>query len=266
MTNSPLPLPVSGAWLSSGSFMDHHVPQYGPQSPPQSPLGMVNPGLNSASWQMAAIASAAAASGGRLPLAHSNLVGAGGLPGHQMRPFMYSGGRFAGSHTQLPPSAITDPVLRFKLLSEVVMRDGNGSIVADISHLTVRADHFYSCFASTVRDYKVLFGGDRRCSDSHTLTAERTFSHCVSCIHSSKLLPSLLVIGTEDGSIFTWDLKRGGNNSVPVPVHEAEEVSVLISHRHAHLLSLTPPSLTHTHAHPYSLPCLFFPNCLYTLL
>ena len=116
-----------------------------------------------------------------------------------------------------------DPVLKFSLLSEVIIRqDGHeGLPVADISQLAARADHFYISSSSFVRDYKILFGGNRSYQNSSVLMEKANFSYNVTCLHCSGQQPSLLVVGTELGNVFIWDLKKG-YHGVVTPVHIAE--------------------------------------------
>jgi len=119
-----------------------------------------------------------------------------------------------------------DPVLKFSLLSEVIIRqDGHeGLPVADISQLAARADHFYISSSSFVRDYKILFGGNRSYQNSSVLMEKANFSYNVTCLHCSGQQPSLLVVGTELGNVFIWDLKKG-YHGVVTPVHIAEVAS-----------------------------------------
>lgn len=185
-------------------------------SPPQSPAQVQSP-VSPTTWQMAM---------GSRPLLFPLPRGGLPMPGQQSfyRPML--GPRFFPSPQQSMLPNFQDPVLRFKLLSEVTVRDSSNTVVTSLSHLTVRADHFYLSFKNIVRDYKVLFGGERHYSDSHVLTAEQQFQKNVTCLHSSKLTPSLVIVGMKDGSIFTWDLKRGGMNSILLPVHETEPATV----------------------------------------
>ena len=136
---------------------------------------------------------------------------------------------------------VHDPGLRFKLLSEVVFQDSSNAPSLELSQMVVRADHFYASFGTFVRDYKVLFGGDRKNSETHVLTSEQKFEWPVSCLHCSKLMPSLVVVGMENGSIFVWDLKKGGSNSILLPVHETDPACVSYS------ILIFSHTCTHTH-------------------
>ena len=113
----------------------------------------------------------------------------------------------------LPPGAFTpiaDPILKFFLLADVtlVLPGDHSQVVSKISQLATRADHFYVSFNVHICDYKVLFGGNRPHQKSFSLIECRTFLEAITCVHSSKTQQSLLVIGTELGCIYTWDVKR----------------------------------------------------------
>ena len=146
-----------------------------------------------------------------------------------------SGGRMPGNVPLLPtvpfPSTlpVPDPVLKFSLLSEVAISqdDQEGLPVADISQLATRADHFYISFGPVVRDYKILFGGNRPYQESSVLVERTNFRFNVSCLHCSRQQPSLLVIGTEMGNVFMWDLKKGVHGIVTL-VHSAEVRQLII--------------------------------------
>ena len=146
-----------------------------------------------------------------------------------LRPPM-SGGRMPGNVPLLPTvpfpttlPVLPDPVLKFSLLSEVAIThdDQEGLPLADISQLATRADHFYISFGPVVRDYKILFGGNRPYQDSSVLVETTNFRFNVSCLHCSRQQPSLLVIGTEAGNVYVWDLKKGIHGIVTL-VHSAE--------------------------------------------
>ena len=124
---------------------------------------------------------------------------------------------------------VPDPVLKFSLLSEVAISqdDQEGLPVADISQLATRADHFYISFGPVVRDYKILFGGNRPYQESSVLVERTNFRFNVSCLHCSRQQPSLLVIGTEMGNVFMWDLKKGVHGIVTL-VHSAEVRQLII--------------------------------------
>ena len=127
--------------------------------------------------------------------------------------------------------SISDPVLRFKLLSELAI-SGN----VQLSQLAVRADHFYLSLDQSLCDYRILFGGGRTYSDSTCLIVEQGFSHRVTCLHSSKSQSLLVLVGLENGAIYSWDpRKNGSNNSSLTVVHEPASkvcsgiISILLS-------------------------------------
>ena len=217
--SSPLHIQVPpNMWVNSPPNLPIDLAQF-LASPPQSPLGA--PLLPNT----------------RLPVFHSVLRPRGGyhnFPGQQpllfIRQPMSPTGRFPGGVSTLPfpgqfPAVPSDPVLKFSLLSEVVVgHKDNGSILADISQLATRADHFYISYGVNVHDYKVLFGGNRSYQESSIVIERHAFPVLVSCLHCSKLQPSLLVIGTESGSIYMWDLRRAPHG-LPLQIH-ITEVSV----------------------------------------
>lgn len=112
-----------------------------------------------------------------------------------------------------PPLTIpTDPRLRFTLLSEVDVHSDSsegGTPVQNISQLATRADHFYISFNSLVRDYKILFSGHQSCQQSWSLQDTFTFTHRVTCIHTSRQQQYLLLVGTEAGTVYSCSLRRG---------------------------------------------------------
>lgn len=117
-----------------------------------------------------------------------------------------------------PPLPVPiDPTLHFNLLSEVVvMSDGpEGGPVRNISQLTTRADHFYIAYENKVRDYKILFSGQRTHQDSWILQDTFSFLHRVTCLHSSRQQQFLLLVGTETGSVYTCALRRGNQYGQP---------------------------------------------------
>ena len=105
--------------------------------------------------------------------------------------------------------SISDPVLRFKLLSELSLSDEN----IESSQLAVRADHFYLSLDQGLRDYRILFGGGRTYNDSTCLMVEQSFSQKVTCLHSSKSQSLLVLVGLENGAIYCWDPRKNGTNS-----------------------------------------------------
>ena len=215
MTTPISPVHPQGVWHPSGFLVD----QFGnPYTPPQSPLGVpVNPASLSPSWQYV---------GNRppfLPLVRPGYQPLGQGP-VMFRPFLFPGRFFSPQNHQMLPS-ISDPVLRFRLLSEVTIRDSTSECaVTSSSCLAVRADHFYLSLGQVIRDYRILFGGERHYSDSCCLTVEHKFQAKVTCLHSSKLQSSVVIVGLENGSIFCWDPRKGASNTPILSVHEPAEV------------------------------------------
>ena len=213
------PVPAAGMWQPGHGFvMDQYLPQY---TPPQSPLGtQVSPAAMSPSWQLSGMPNRPL-----LSFVRGGFSVARQQPQvlHLYRPYMFPNHFVSPQNNQTLPT-IPDPVLRFRLLSEVMIKDSTDSLIADISCLSVRTDHVYVSYAQVLRDYKVLFGGDRPFNENYFLTAEQSFTNNVTCVHNSKIQPSLVVIGTDKEGVITWDLKRGGTNTFIVDVHEPAEV------------------------------------------
>ena len=113
-----------------------------------------------------------------------------------------------------PIQTVPNPVLRFELLTDLRIVDENRFPVVKISQQASRADQLYISFGHHVHNYKILFGGNRPCTQSFYLVDERNLSEIVSCVHCSRLQLGLLLIGTETGSISIWELKRGSGQSV----------------------------------------------------
>ena len=117
-----------------------------------------------------------------------------------------------------PPIPIPiDPTLQFSLLSEVVVMSESpeGGPIRSVSQLTTRADHFYISYENKVRDYKILFSGQRNHQESWMLQDTFSFSHRVTCLHSSRQQQYLLLVGTESGSVYTCLLKKGNQYGQP---------------------------------------------------
>ena len=112
-----------------------------------------------------------------------------------------------------PPLPVPiDPMLRFTLLAEVIVQsDGleRSVPIRNISQLTTRADHFFVSFDNKVQDYKILFSGNHTCQESWTLQDTFTFTHKVTCIHSSRQQQFLLLVGTEAGFVYACSLRKG---------------------------------------------------------
>ena len=130
----------------------------------------------------------------------------------------------SGIHLFPSPNPSPDTALTFALLSEVAIRGTQGDVISEVSHLAVVADHFYLSFGRMVQAYKVLFGGTRSYQDSSVVQESCTFKHKVTCLHCSRPIPSLLVIGTEAGGVYTWDMKRGPR--ILTTLHEPEVCGV----------------------------------------
>ena len=122
-----------------------------------------------------------------------------------------------------PPLPVpTDPMLRFSLLSEVVVRSNgsdSSSPIPKISQLSTRADHFYISFENKVQDYKILFSGHHSCQESWMLQDTFTFTHRVTCTHSSQQHQYLLLVGTEAGLVHTCSLRRGNQYNLSTVSH-----------------------------------------------
>ena len=115
----------------------------------------------------------------------------------------------------------TNPILKFNLLSEVRIFNERGGAHTDISQLATRADHFFVSFGQTVHDYKILFGGNRPYQDSSMHVDTKMLGERVTCLHSSRQQHSLLVVGTEAGTVYTWDVRKGAQGVLTL-VHQAE--------------------------------------------
>lgn len=185
---------------------------------PKSPLGaQVNPtGTNPPPWQ---VPGGITTRPTMFPFLQRGFVG-GAQPQVLLRPFVYQN-RFVTPQNDQLLAAIPDPVLRFRLLSEGIVKDSTDSLVSDISSLCVRADHFFVTFRKSLCDYRVQFGSDKP-HDNHHLTNEQVFGSDISCTHVSKVTPSLLVVGTDEGRVYTFDAKRNGPANPVTLVHEPQ--------------------------------------------
>ena len=130
----------------------------------------------------------------------------------------------------LPVAIPVDPTLRFGLLSEVIVTsDGpDGGPVRNISQLATRADHFYVSYENKVRDYKILFSGQRTHQESWTLHDTFSFTHRVTCLHSSRQHQYLLLVGTEAGAVYSCSLRRGNQYGQPSLISHVCSVEVSI--------------------------------------
>ena len=154
-------------------------------------------------------------------------AGAGrGVPGGVP---LLPGGPFAAGFPQVP----AEPVLKFTLLSEVLVKaddDETQAVVTKISSLTTRADHFYVSYRAMVHNYKILFGAGRYYQESSVLTEKHEFPKAVSCLHCSKLQPLLVAVGTETGGVLLWDLRRGPHG-IPITVCASEVSCQILRYR-----------------------------------
>lgn len=154
------------------------------------------------------------------------------------QPFLFFRPPLPGAHIPspvpfIPPTLCTpstplpDVALTFALLSEVVVRGTQGDVINELSNLAVFADHFYLSFGTTVQAYKVLFGGNRSYQDTSVVQEHCILKRKVTCLHCSRPMPSLLVIGTEAGGVYTWDMKRGPR--ILTALHEPEEIGCAVT-------------------------------------
>lgn len=200
-------------WHPAGFLMD----QYGQPHPPQTTGNSQN------TWPYNRPPNTAGGSGGGfLPMVRPGAFPAQGGGGMMFRPYILPGQFFnrpmGGVPMGFPPQqfiqSVTDPVLRFKLLSELQVGVApSGTHLLEATQLSVRADHFYLSLNETLRDYRILFGGDRSYSDSSNLSAEQTFAYKVTCLHCSRMQTLLVVIGLENGSIYCWDPRKNNSSS-----------------------------------------------------
>ncbi len=204
-----------------GVFPGMGVDQYGSQYPStKSPIGGTHPSNINPTWQLHGNRP------GLVPFVQRGFMG-GTQPQVLLRPFMYQNRFVTPQNDQAMMAAIPDPVLRFRLLSEGMVRDATDSLVADISSLCVRADHFFVTFQKYLRDYQVLFGSDKP-HDNHLFMTEQLFNNNITCLHISKINSSLLVIGTANDSVYTFDTKRIGPVTSVNPVITVHESQVII--------------------------------------
>ena len=127
-----------------------------------------------------------------------------------------------GQYPTLQPQI--NPILKFNLLSEVVVRqiDDTDMVMENITKMITRADHIYIAYGQTINDYKILFGGNRSFQESAILIERKMIAEAVSCLHFSKQQPTLMVIGTMFGSIYTWDIRKGATGGMVTAAHKAE--------------------------------------------
>lgn len=217
-----------GMFPGNMAGMDHqYMSQYNPKSPING--GQMNPagagGANPTPWQLPGVVNRPP----MFPFIHRGYMGPGGQPQMLLRPMMYQN-RFSIPGQDVPH--ISDPVLRFRLLSEGMIRkdpssmDDDDGFVSDITALCVRADHFFLTFSNCLKDYRVMFGSDRP-TDNHQLTSEQTLNNNITCLHHSKVTPTLLVIGTADDGVYMFDTKRSGPVHPLTPIHEPQVSGIL---------------------------------------
>lgn len=127
-------------------------------------------------------------------------------------------------YPSLPPQV--NPILKFNLLSEVVVKQqidgGQEMLIKNITDMVTRADHFYIAYGQVIHDYKILFGGNRSFQESSLLVEKKLIAETISCLHFSKQQPSMVVIGTAFGSIYTWDIRKGATGGMVTSAHKAE--------------------------------------------
>ena len=129
-----------------------------------------------------------------------------------------------------PPLSIPiDPRLHFTLLAEVVVQSDNPECsvpIRNISQLTTRADHFFISFENKVQDYKILFSGSHSCKESWVLQDTFSFTHKVTCVHSSRQQQFLLLVGTDAGFVYACSLRRGNQYSTSTAISHICTVEV----------------------------------------
>ena len=178
---------------------------YYPNFPGQQPLLLVRPPGGTAMFPAGVQGVGMGLGGGG--------VGGGGFP------YFAHTGQYPSLQTQV------NPILKFNLLSEVVIKqqvDNQEIVVANITKMITRADHFYVTYGQLIHDYKILFGGNRSFHESSVLIERKVIAEAVSCLHFSKQQPTLMIIGTVFGSIYTWDVRKGAAGGVVTSAHKAE--------------------------------------------
>ena len=191
---------------------------YYPNFPGQQPLLLVRPPGGATTTVFPATAAAIAA-GGVGGVGAAGVTGIGGVQGMAGYPFFHH----AGQYPSLQPQV--NPILKFNLLSEVTIKqqvDNQEMVVTNITKMITRADHIYVAYGQLIHDYKILFGGNRSFQESSALTERKMISETVSCLHFSKQQPTLMIIGTVVGSIYTWDVRKGVGGGVVTSAHKPE--------------------------------------------
>lgn len=171
--------------------------------------------------------------GGTATMFQAGVQGVGvGLGGTAVGTSGYPYFAHAGQFPTLQPQI--NPILKFNLLSEVTLKqqiDNKEMIIANITKILTRADHFYVAYGQLIHDYKILFGGNRPFQESSVLIERKVINETISCLHFSKQQPSLMIIGTAFGSIYTWDVRKGVAGGVVTSAHKAEVGCNLMVHR-----------------------------------
>ena len=155
-------------------------------------------------------------------------------------------------HTAQYPSLQpqVNPILKFNLLSEVVIKqqvENKEMIVTNITKMVTRADHFYVAYGQLIHDYKILFGGNRPFQESSVLIERKVISEAVSCLHLSKQQPTLMIIGTVFGSVYTWDIRKGAPGGVVTSAHKAEVHFLIVVAMIQHTCTCTCISIVSVH-------------------
>lgn len=204
---------------------------YYPNFPGQQPLLLVRPPTGAATTVFPTAATAIAAGGVGVGAAGVG-VGVAGVHGGMAAagyPFFHHHAAAAAAAGQYPTTTSlqpqVNPILRFNLLSEVTVKqqvDNQEMVVMNITKMISRADHIYVAYGQLIHDYKILFGGNRSFQESSVLCERKVISESVSCLHFSKQQPTLMIIGTTVGSIYTWDVRKGAPGGVVTSAHKPE--------------------------------------------
>lgn len=214
---------------------------YYPNFPGQQPLLLVRPPTGAATTVFPTAATAIAAGGVGVGTGVGG-VGVAGVHGGMAAagyPFFHHHAAAAATAAagQYPTTASlqpqVNPILRFNLLSEVTVKqqvDNQEMIVTNITRMISRADHIYVAYGQLIHDYKILFGGNRSFQESSVLCERKMISETVSCLHFSKQQPTLMIIGTTVGSIYTWDVRKGAPGGVITSAHKPEVIKLHLAY------------------------------------
>lgn len=196
------PLPQPNSWAPPSGYV---VDQYGSQ--PQSPLGST---FAPPPWRFPGNRQ------GVVPMVRPGFPVQGSVV---FQPYLFPAGRYVLPGSQGAVPGVADPVLKFKLLSEISLPNFQpGTAVS----LAVRADHLYLGMEDTVYDYRILFGGY---GESYSFSAQQKFHSKVSHVHSSKMQSLVIIVGLIDGSVYCWDPRKGSSTPI-VAVYESIEVTI----------------------------------------